>query len=44
MGEEPTYGVLDATRAREDLDLAIDPDPGRGARLFERGLSELRSG
>jgi UDP-glucose 4-epimerase len=44
MGEEATYGVLDATRAREDLGLDIDPDPVRGARMFERGLSELRSG
>jgi UDP-glucose 4-epimerase len=41
MGEEPTYGVLDVTRAREDLGLIIDPDPVRGARLFEAALSEL---
>jgi UDP-glucose 4-epimerase len=41
MGEEPTYGVLDVTRARQDLGLIIDPDPVRGARLFEAGLAEL---
>lgn len=41
MGEEPAYGVLDATRAREDLGLVIDPDPVRGARLFAQELAEL---
>jgi hypothetical protein len=43
MGDEPTYGVLDVSRAREDLGLVIDPDPVRGARLFEAGLAELRA-
>lgn len=42
MGEEPTYGVLEVTRAREDLGLVIDPDPVRGAWRFEQGLAELR--
>jgi UDP-glucose 4-epimerase len=34
MGPEPTYGVLDSSRARRDLGLVIDPDPARGIRLF----------
>ncbi|HEY7630495.1 MAG TPA: NAD-dependent epimerase/dehydratase family protein [Thermoleophilaceae bacterium] len=41
MGEEPTYGVLDVTRAREDLGLRADPDPARGIRLYAAGLEEL---
>ena len=42
MGAEPTYGVLDARHAREDFGLAIDPDPVRGAMLFEQALAKLR--
>jgi UDP-glucose 4-epimerase len=42
MGTEPTYGVLDATRARRDLGFDADPDPVRGAALFDRALAELR--
>jgi UDP-glucose 4-epimerase len=42
MGEEPTYGVLDPTRAREDFGLELDPDPARGARLFAQALATLR--
>lgn len=38
MGPEPTYGVLDASRARRDLGLVIDPDPGRGIALFAAAL------
>jgi UDP-glucose 4-epimerase len=41
MGEEPTYGVLDSTRAREDLGFHADPDPARGVRLYAEGLEEL---
>lgn len=41
MGVEPTYGVLDATRARADFGFSADPDPARGARLFEQALAAL---
>jgi UDP-glucose 4-epimerase len=41
MGDEPTYGVLDITRAREDLDFNADPDPVRGIELYAAGLEEL---
>jgi UDP-glucose 4-epimerase len=42
MGDEPTYGVLDPSRAREDFGLEIDADPARGVRLFARALAELQ--
>ncbi|HEY2600714.1 MAG TPA: NAD-dependent epimerase/dehydratase family protein [Thermoleophilaceae bacterium] len=41
MGDEPTYGVLDITRAGEDLDFGPDPDPARGIELYAAGLEEL---
>ncbi|HEY1597917.1 MAG TPA: NAD-dependent epimerase/dehydratase family protein [Thermoleophilaceae bacterium] len=41
MGEQPTYGVLDITRAREDLGFRPDPGPARGVRLYAEGLAEL---
>jgi hypothetical protein len=41
MGDEPTYGVLDITRAGEDLDFGPDPDPARGIELYAAGLDEL---
>ena len=43
MGEEPTYGVLETTRARLDFGLTIDPDPARGVALFERRLAAIRA-
>ena len=42
MGDEPTYGVLDAARAGIDLGLRIDPDPRRGVLLFAQALRALR--
>jgi UDP-glucose 4-epimerase len=44
MGDEPTYGVLDPTRAREDFGLELDPDPTRGVKLFTQALSALSQG
>lgn len=35
MGTEPTYGVLDPSRARADLGFTADPDVLRGVRLFD---------
>ena len=41
MGPDLTYGVLDVTRAREDLGFAADADPARGVRLFADASAEL---
>ena len=41
MGDEPTYGVLDVTRAGEDLGFSADPDPARGIALYAAELEEL---
>ena len=41
MGPEPTYGVLDPSRARATLGFRADPGMARGVRLFREALAEL---
>jgi UDP-glucose 4-epimerase len=41
MGPDLTYGVLDVTRARDDLGFSADADPARGVRLFADARAEL---
>jgi UDP-glucose 4-epimerase len=43
MGAEPTYGVLDVTRARAALGFAADPSVARGVALFAEAQSPAQA-